>query len=70
MPGALLAEAFGETMSLDQKKGILAQTVRLLKALYDYLFPESIEGCGGVTSNGSGAIISAHIIGAGPWSFP
>lgn len=43
MPGILLAEAFSETMSLDQKKGILAQIAGLLKALQDYLLPESIE---------------------------
>ncbi|KAK7394013.1 hypothetical protein QQX98_013204 [Neonectria punicea] len=71
MPGEPLAEPFGGTMSLDQKKGILAQMATLLKALQDYPLPESIKGWGGVTfDNDSGAIVSAPMtsVGAGPWS--
>jgi hypothetical protein len=44
MPGAPLVEAFSETMSLEQKKGILAQMAGLPKAPQDYPLPESIEG--------------------------
>jgi hypothetical protein len=70
MPGAPLAEAFSETMSFEQKKNILAQMPRLLKALQDYRLPDSIKGWGGVTVDDSGAIISAPMtsVGAGPWS--
>lgn len=69
MPGALLAETYSKTMSLDQKKGILAQMAGLLKALQDYPLPESIKGWGGVTFDESGAIVSAPMtsVGAGPW---
>ncbi|KAI1455251.1 kinase-like domain-containing protein [Annulohypoxylon moriforme] len=68
MPGAPLKESF-KTMSLDQKRGILVQMARLLKALQDYPLPDSIKGWGGVTFNNAGAIISASMstIGAGPW---
>ncbi|KAI0429806.1 kinase-like domain-containing protein [Xylaria sp. FL1042] len=70
MPGVPLAEAFDKTMSLDQKKEILAQMARLLKALQNYPLPESIKGWGGVTFDDSGAIVSASLtsVGAGPWS--
>ncbi|KAI9788580.1 MAG: hypothetical protein M1816_006829 [Peltula sp. TS41687] len=71
MPGAPLAEPFGQSMSLDQKKGILAQMAALLKALQDYPLPESIKGWGGVMfDEDSGAIVSAPMtsVGAGPWS--
>ncbi|KAH9910004.1 hypothetical protein F4778DRAFT_28701 [Xylariomycetidae sp. FL2044] len=70
MPGAPLAETFGTSMSLDEKKGILAQMAELLKALQDYELPGSIEGWGGVTISDGGAIVSAPMtsVGAGPWS--
>ena len=70
MPGVPLAEDFSETMSLDQKKGILAQMAVMLKALQDFPLPESIEGWGGLTFKDSGAIVSAPMtsVGAGPWS--
>lgn len=70
MPGASLVEAFGETMSLDEKKGILAQMAGLLKALQDFPLPESIKGWGGVTFDDDGAIVSAPMtsVGAGPWA--
>lgn len=69
MPGEPLAEPFSETMSLDQKKGILAQMAALLKGLQDYPLPESIKGWGGVSFHESGAIVSAPMssVGAGPW---
>ena len=70
MPGAPLAEAFNETMSLEKKRGILAQMTGVLKALQDYPLPESIRGWGGVTFDDGGAIVSAAMIsvGAGPWT--
>ncbi|KAI1149491.1 kinase-like domain-containing protein [Nemania diffusa] len=70
MPGAPLAEAFDKTMSLGQKKEILAQMAGLLKALQDYPLPASIKGWGGVTFDNSGAIVSASMpsVGTGPWS--
>ena len=70
MPGASLAEAFDQTMSLDQKKSILAQMAEILKALQDYPLPDSMEGWGGVTFDDSGVIVSAPLtsVGAGPWS--
>ncbi|KAK3302842.1 phosphotransferase enzyme family-domain-containing protein [Chaetomium strumarium] len=72
MPGAPLAEEFRNNMSLDQKRGILTQMARLLKALQDYQLPESIKGWGGLTFDDSGAIVSAPMptVGAGPWSSP
>lgn len=70
MPGAPLLDTFREAMSLDQKKGILAQMAMLLKGLQDYLLPKSITGWGGVTFDDTGAIVSAPMtsVGAGPWS--
>ena len=70
MPGAPLAEAFAQTMALDQKKEIMAQMATILKALQDYPLPESIKGWGGVTFDDSGDVISAPMtsVGAGPWS--
>lgn len=69
MPGVPLAETFGKTMSLDQKKGILAQIVGLLKALQDYPLPATIKAWGGVTFDDSSAIVSAPMtsVGTGPW---
>ncbi|KAI1128594.1 kinase-like domain-containing protein [Nemania abortiva] len=69
MPGEPLAEPFEETMSLTQKREILAQMAKLLKALQDYTLPESIKGWGGVTFDSNGAIVSASMtsVGAGPW---
>jgi hypothetical protein len=57
MPGTPLAEAFSETMTLDQKKGILAQMAGLLKALQDYPLPESTEGWGGGTFDDSRTVV-------------
>ncbi|KAI0098901.1 kinase-like domain-containing protein [Nemania sp. FL0031] len=72
MPGAPLADAFDKTMSLGQKKEILAQMTGLLKALQDYPLPASIKGWGGVTfdDDDGGAIVSASMtsVGTGPWS--
>ncbi|KAI1126653.1 kinase-like domain-containing protein [Nemania abortiva] len=69
MPGVPLLEPY-ENMSLDQKKGILAQMATLLKALQNYRLPDSITGWGGVTFDDSGAIVSAPMtnVGAGPWT--
>ena len=69
MPGVPLDEVFGD-MSLDQKRGILAQMAAMLKALQDYPLPESIKGWGGVTFDDSGVIVSAAMttVGSGPWS--
>ncbi|KAH9211854.1 hypothetical protein DL95DRAFT_437065 [Leptodontidium sp. 2 PMI_412] len=55
MPGIPIGEAFGGAMSLDQKRGILAQMGGLLKALQDYPLPKSIHGFGGATFDESGA---------------
>ncbi|KAH6706268.1 hypothetical protein BKA61DRAFT_646171 [Leptodontidium sp. MPI-SDFR-AT-0119] len=60
MPGIPIGEAFGGAMSLDQKRGILAQMGGLLKALQDYPLPKSNHGFGGAT----GPMPS---VGAGPW---
>lgn len=70
MPGEPLAEDFNESMSLDQKKGFLAQMAGLLKALQDYPLPKSIKGWGGVTFDDNGFLVSAPMssVGAGPWS--
>ena len=70
MPGVPLAEAFEKTMSLDQKKRILAQMAEILKALQEYPLPDSIECWGGVTFDDNGAIVSAPLtsVGTGPWS--
>ncbi|KAK4107639.1 hypothetical protein N656DRAFT_840325 [Canariomyces notabilis] len=70
MPGMPLAEEFSKNMSMDQKRGILAQMARLVKALQDYQLPESIKGWGGLTFDDAGAIVSAPMptVGAGPWS--
>ena len=70
MPGLPVAEAFEKTMSLDQKKRILAQMAEMLKALQDFPLPDSIGGWGGVTLDDSGSIVSAPMtsVGAGPWS--
>ena len=69
MPGVPLAETFSKTMSLDQKKRMLAQIARLLKTLQDYPLPENIKGWGGVTFDDSSAIVSASMtsVGTGPW---
>jgi hypothetical protein len=70
MPGMPLAEEFSKSMSLNQKRGILAQMANLLQALQDYQLPESIKGWGGLTFDDAGAIVSAPMptVGAGPWS--
>jgi hypothetical protein len=69
MPGAPLDEAF-ESMTLEQKKLILAQMAKLVKGLQDYQLPSTITGFGGVTFNESGQILSAAMptFGEGPWS--
>ncbi|KAG4291646.1 aph phosphorylate [Fusarium proliferatum] len=51
MPGEALAEPFGETMSLEQKKDILTQMTAILKALQDYPLPEGIRGWEGADNN-------------------
>jgi len=70
MPGEPLLDAFEEKMSLEEKKNIMAQMVKLLKALQDYRLPNSLKGWGGVTFDNTGAIVSAAMpsVGAGPWS--
>lgn len=69
MPGVPLAEPF-QTMSPDEKRGILAQMAVILHALQDYRLPDSIQGYGGVMFSEAGAIISAPMpsVGAGPWT--
>lgn len=68
MPGTSVDESF-ESMHLDQKKNILAQMARFLKALQDFALPESITGYGGVTFDDSGRIVSTSMtsVGSGPW---
>ncbi|KAI0395070.1 phosphotransferase enzyme family-domain-containing protein [Xylariaceae sp. FL0594] len=70
MPGEPLLDAFEEKISLEEKRDIVAQVVKLLKALQDYRLPDSLKGWGGVTFDKSGAIVSAAMpsVGAGPWS--
>jgi hypothetical protein len=69
LPGEPLDEAF-ESMSLDEKRRILAQMAELLKGLQGFSLPDTVKGFGGVTYDGSGAIVSAAMpsVGAGPWS--
>ena len=57
MSGTPLDESF-ESMHLDRKKNILAQTAKFLKALQDFALPENIKGYGGVTFDDSGRIVS------------
>lgn len=68
MPGTPLDESF-ESMHLHQKKNILAQMAKFLKALQDFVIPESITGYGGVTFDNSGRIVSTSMtsVGSGPW---
>jgi hypothetical protein len=68
MPGAPVYEAF-PSMDLQQKKQILAQMAKLLKALQDYQLPETITAFGGVTFDENGRIVSAAMpnVGEGPW---
>lgn len=69
MPGEPLDEAF-ESMALDEKRRIFDQMAGLLKGLQDFSMPDTVKGFGGVTFDGSGAIVSAAMptVGAGPWS--
>ncbi|KAI1499764.1 kinase-like domain-containing protein [Biscogniauxia marginata] len=68
MPGKSVDESFA-SMDLQQKKLILSQMAKLLKALQDYQLPESITGFGGVTFDENGRVVSAAMtsVGAGPW---
>ncbi|KAI1078276.1 phosphotransferase enzyme family-domain-containing protein [Whalleya microplaca] len=68
MPGESVDESFA-SMDLQQKKLILSQMAKLLKALQDYQLPESITGLGGVTFDENGRVVSAAMtsVGAGPW---
>jgi hypothetical protein len=68
MPGIPVDESF-ENMHLDQKKNILAQMAKLLKALQDFPLPKSITGFGGVSFDDSGGIVSTSMtsVGSGPW---
>jgi len=70
MTGQPLGPAFDETMSLDQKREILAQMAEILKGLQDYSLPDSIAGWGGVTFDDSGTIVSGPMtsVGDGPWT--
>ena len=70
MPGIPIGEAFSGAMSLDQKKGTLAQMAGLLKALQDYSLPRSIYGFGGAMFDDSGAIVSGPITSVGTGSYP
>ena len=71
VPGLPVAESFETTMTLDQKKEILAQMAEILKAQQDYPLPDSIGGWGGVTFDASESIVSGPMtsVGAGPWLF-
>ncbi|KAI0107221.1 kinase-like domain-containing protein [Nemania sp. FL0031] len=68
MPGESVDESF-PSMDIQEKKLILSQMAKLLKALQDYQLPESITGFGGVTFDENGRIVSAAMpsVGAGPW---
>jgi len=68
MPGVSVAEAF-ENVPLREKKNVLAQMARILKALQDYQLPSSIEHYGGVTFDRDGQIVSTAMtsVGSGPW---
>ncbi|KAI1174281.1 phosphotransferase enzyme family-domain-containing protein [Nemania sp. FL0916] len=69
MPGVPVDEAF-KSMSLVQKRNILAQMAALLKDLQSFPLPESLTGWGGATFDASGRIVSAAMtsVGCGPWS--
>ena len=68
MPGTPVDDSF-ENMNLQQKKEILAQMAKLLKASQDYQLPEGITGFEGVTFDDAGRIVSTAMtsIGVGPW---
>lgn len=68
MPGTPLDESF-ESMHIDRKQKILSQMAKILKALQDFVLPESIKGYGGVTFDDSGRIVSTSMtsVGNGPW---
>lgn len=68
MPGESVNEEF-ESMSLGEKKPILAQMAEILKALQDFQLPSSIENYGGVTFNDADQMVSAAMtsVGSGPW---
>ena len=68
MPCTFVDESF-DSMDLEQKKQIVGQMAKLLKALQDYQLPESITGFGGVTFDENGRIVSTAMtsVGAGPW---
>jgi len=69
MSGEPLAEAF-DTMSLFEKKKVLQQMARILKALQDFKLPDNLDGWGGVTVSQDGHIANGPLstLGSGPWS--
>ncbi|KAK3990828.1 hypothetical protein QBC44DRAFT_324799 [Cladorrhinum sp. PSN332] len=68
MPGIGVDLLFGKH-DLEQKKALLAQMAKIIKALQDFKLPPTITGYGGLTFNKSGEIVSATMptVGAGPW---
>jgi hypothetical protein len=68
MPAVPLDEVF-DRMPMQEKKGMLAQMAKLLKALQTFQLPQTINSYGGVIFDDSGRIISAAMtsIGSGPW---
>jgi len=69
MPGAPVDETY-DSMSLEEKKGILSQMASFLKALQDFQIPQSIQRYGGVTFDANSQIVSTAMtsVGSGPWA--
>ena len=68
MPGESLDELY-PSMDIEDKKEVVAQMAKMLKAVQNYRLPESISQFGGVTFDENGQIVSAAMstVGAGPW---
>lgn len=68
MPGIGVDQPFSQ-QDLEQKKALLAQMAKIVKALQAYSLPSTITGYGGLTFNEGGEIVSAAMptVGAGPW---
>lgn len=69
MPGAPVDETY-DSMSLEEKKGILSQMASFLKALQDFQIPQSIQRYGGVTFDANSQIVSTAMtsVDSGPWA--
>jgi hypothetical protein len=68
IPGSPVDETF-DAMPFEEKKNILAQMARFLKALQEFKLPDSINQYGGVKFDDAGKIVSCAMtsVGSGPW---